>query len=67
MTTIQIAVGIDAQSLMEGGMTANGMVHFVIELDEAIDDWNFTLQLCDYFSNKRLDYMRMERLKESEK
>lgn len=60
MATIQVAVGIDVGSLMEGGMDRRDLLELVKELDEAMQDWDFTLELADHFDKLRAEHAKEE-------
>lgn len=60
MATIQVAVGIDVGSLMEGGMDRRDLLELVKELDEAMGDWSFTLELADHFDKLRAEHAKEE-------
>ena len=56
MATIQIAVGLDVGALMAGGGDARDFIELIKELDEAMGDWSFTLELCDHFDKLRAEH-----------
>jgi hypothetical protein len=56
--SIRLAVEIDAYSVMGGGMDTRAMIEFVKELDEALGDWDFTLELAEHFAKLKLEHER---------
>ena len=54
--SIQVGVSIDVDSLLAGGMDRRGFIDFIKELDEAVCDWGFTLELADHFDKLRAEH-----------
>ncbi len=54
--SIQIAVGLDVDALMTGGGDARDFIDLIKELDEAMHDWGFTLELADHFDRLRAEH-----------
>jgi hypothetical protein len=58
VASFQLAVNVDVDSLMAGGMTSRDFIEFVKELDEAMGEWDFTLELAEYFEKQKAEHAR---------
>ena len=60
MATIQLAVGIDVDAIMSGGGDRRDFIELIKDLDEAMGDWSFTLELADHFDKLRAEHAKEE-------
>jgi hypothetical protein len=58
VASIQLAVSVDADSIMASGMDTRAMVEFIKELEEAVGDWDFTLELAEHFAKLKAEHER---------
>lgn len=58
---VNVQADISARELARGGMaTREDLIEFVKDLDAEMQEWDFTLALCDHFAKLKLEHEREE-------
>ena len=49
---------IEVEDIVDSGMPQRDMIRFVVALDAAVQDWDFTLKLYEHFAKLKAQYDR---------
>ena len=53
----QITIELDAEEIADG-MDRDECIQFIKELDEQMQDWDFTLELCEHFEKLKKEWQK---------